>query len=178
MSDIITIILALIGLAALSIYILAVRRPDTFAIERATNVNAPPAKILPLIASPRAMNTWMPFLEPDPNATLDYSGPESGVGAASMWTGHWQVGAGRTEVTDVQASSKVTMKLEMVKPMKASNTVVFSIQPNGSGTNVTWNMSGKQTLMAKVMTLFIDCDKMVGSQFEKGLGKSKAIAER
>jgi carbon monoxide dehydrogenase subunit G len=178
MPDILAIILALIGLAALGVLILAARRPDTFAIERSTRVNAPPDKILPLIASPRAMNTWMPFLEPDPNAKLDYSGPESGVGAANTWAGNRQVGEGRMEVVDVQASSKVTMKLEMVKPMKASNTVVFSLQPNGSGTNVTWNMSGKQPLLAKVMTLFIDCDKMVGSQFEKGLGKLKSIAER
>ena len=39
-------------------------------------------------------------------------------------------------------------------------------------------MSGKQPLLAKVMTLFIDCDKMVGSQFEKGLANLKAMAER
>jgi hypothetical protein len=178
MPDSLTIILALVGLAALSVYILASRRADTFAIERSTSVNAPPAKILPLIASPKIMNTWMPFLEPDPNAKVAYSGPESGVGAASTWAGNRQVGAGRTEVTDVEALSRVTMKLDMVKPMKASNTVVFSLQPNGSGTKVTWNMSGKQPLMAKIMALFIDCDKMVGGQFEKGLGKLKSVAER
>jgi hypothetical protein len=31
--------------------------------------------------------------------------------------------------------------------------------------------------MAKVMSTIVDCDKMVGKQFEEGLGKMKAIAE-
>jgi len=39
-------------------------------------------------------------------------------------------------------------------------------------------MSGKQPLLGKLMSLFIDCDRMVGSQFEKGLASLKAIAER
>jgi len=39
-------------------------------------------------------------------------------------------------------------------------------------------MSGRQPLVGKVMSLFIDCEKMVGSQFEKGLASLKAIAER
>jgi hypothetical protein len=38
-------------------------------------------------------------------------------------------------------------------------------------------MQGKQPLMAKVMTMFIDCDKMVGGEFEKGLADLKVIAE-
>jgi hypothetical protein len=66
----------------------------------------------------------------------------------------------------------------MVKPMKADNRVEFTLQPVGKATNVTWQMSGKQPLLAKFMTLFMDCDKMVGSQFEKGLSNLKVIAER
>jgi hypothetical protein len=69
------------------------------------------------------------------------------------------------------------MQLNMFKPMKASNAVEFTLAPNGKTTMVTWAMSGRQPFMAKLMTIFIDCDKMVGSQFEKGLGKLKAIAE-
>ena len=31
--------------------------------------------------------------------------------------------------------------------------------------------------MAKVMTISMDCDKMVGSQFEEGLAKLKQLVE-
>ena len=38
-------------------------------------------------------------------------------------------------------------------------------------------MSGKQPLLGKVMMLFIDCDRMVGRDFEEGLANMKKIAE-
>jgi hypothetical protein len=124
------------------------------------------------------MNAWSPFADPDPNIKITYSGPESGVGAAHTWAGNSKVGEGRIEITDVKAPNKVTLRLQMVKPMRADNQVEFTLQPSSNFTNVTWRMSGKQPLLAKVMTLFMDCDKLVGSQFEKGLANLKAMAER
>ena len=44
--------------------------------------------------------------------------------------------------------------------------------------NVTWAMHGPQPYLAKLMSTFIDCDKMVGSQFEQGLASLKALSER
>ena len=52
------------------------------------------------------------------------------------------------------------------------------LQPQGRATGVTWAMRGQQPYMAKLMSTFIDCDKMVGGQFEEGLAKLKALAER
>ena len=176
--DILTLVALILAVAIGVILFLATRHPDTFAIERSASMQAPPEKIFPLIASPKMMNTWMPFLEPDPNAKLVYSGPDSGQGAANTWAGNRQVGEGRIEVASVEPPSKVTLKLDMVKPMKAANTVVFTLKPSGSATNVTWAMSGRQPFLGKLMNVFIDCDKMVGKQFEKGLGNLKTLAER
>jgi uncharacterized protein YndB with AHSA1/START domain len=162
--------------AALLAY--AATRPDTFRVQRATGINAPAERIFPLIANLKSMNTWNPFVEPDPAIRLAYSGPDTGKGAANTWSGNSKVGEGRIEVTDAVPSSRVTMRLEMHKPMKAHNAVEFTLQPNGNATTVTWAMSGRQPFTAKLMTVFIDCDKMVGKEFEKGLGKLKAIAER
>ena len=162
--------------AALLAY--AATGPDTFRVQRSTGINAPAERIFPLIASLRSMNTWNPFLEPDPAIKLAYSGPDSGKGAAHTWSGNSKVGEGRIEITDAARSSRVAMQLDMVKPMKGSSAVEFTLQPNGNTTTVTWTMSGRQSFIVRLMSVFIDCDKMVGPQFEKGLGKLKAIAER
>ncbi len=115
------------------------------------------------------MNAWNPFLEPDPAIRLAYSGPEPGPGAVSTWAGNRQVGEGSFEVTDAVAPSRVVGRLIMLKPFAADNAVEFTLAPKGEATTVTWTMSGQQPLMAKVMTLFFDCDRMVGGQFDKGL---------
>ena len=48
----------------------------------------------------------------------------------------------------------------------------------GGQTVVTWSMAGKNNLMGKIFGLFMDCEKMIGSQFEKGLASLKSVAER
>jgi len=169
----VALILVLAGLLAY-----AATKPDTFHVQRSTGINAPAERIFPLIANLKSMNMWNPFLEPDPAIKISYSGPDSGKGAVHTWSGNSKVGEGRIEITDAAPSSRVTMQLDMLKPMKARNAVEFTLQPNGNTTAVTWAMSGGQPFIGKLMTVFIDCDKMVGRQFEKGLGQLKAIAER
>jgi len=156
----------------------AATKSDTFRVQRSTGIDAPAERIFPLIANLKSMNTWNPFVEPDPAIKIAYTGPDSGKGAAHTWSGNSKVGEGRIEITDAEPSARVNMQLEMLKPMKARNAVEFTLQPNGKTTTVTWAMSGRQPFLAKLMTVFIDCDKMVGSTFEKGLGKLKAIAEQ
>jgi hypothetical protein len=38
-------------------------------------------------------------------------------------------------------------------------------------------MTGENSFMAKAVHLFINMDKMVGGQFEKGLAQMKAVVE-
>lgn len=173
---IVAIIAIVIAVAIIAVLVYAASKPDTFGIQRVASIVAPPEKIFPLIDDLRAHSSWSPF-EKDPNMKRTHSGAIRGKGAVYEWEGNRQVGAGRIAITD-STPSKVTMALDMLKPFAAHNTVEFTLEPKAGFTNVTWAMRGRQPLMAKVMSTFIDCDKMVGSQFEDGLGKLKALAEK
>lgn len=171
-------ILAVVVIAAMAVVLaIASTRPGNFRIQRSTSIAAPADRIYPLISNLRSMNTWNPFADPDPAMKVVYSGPESGKGAAHEWAGNRQVGEGRIEIKDAVEPSKLTMSLDMTKPFTAHNTVEFTLAPHGSSTMVTWAMSGPQPLLAKAMSMFVNCDKMVGTQFEKGLTRLKALAE-
>ena len=172
-----TVILVIVAVAILGLIAYAATRPDTFEMTRSMNINSRPEEIFPLIANLRVMDKWNPFVKADPAIKLTYSGPESGVGATNVFEGNNKVGSGSIAITEAAAPSKIVMQLDMIKPMRAHNRVDFTLVPRGDTTNVTWTMSGRQPLIAKVMTIFIDCDKMVGGQFEKGLADLKAIAE-
>jgi hypothetical protein len=176
--------LDLIGFAALALVALiggilavAASRPDTFQTARMARIAASPERLYPLINDLRQMNSWNPYALREASGTTTYSGPASGKGAAFAFAGP-KSGAGSIEIVDCVAPRSVVMRLLMVKPFKADNTVNFTLQPEGSATAVTWAMSGRQPLLAKVMTLFINCDKMVGRDFEEGLANLKAIAEQ
>jgi hypothetical protein len=66
----------------------------------------------------------------------------------------------------------------MIDPFEAHNIVEFKLEPQGDPTNVTWAMQGKVPYLAKVVHVVFDMDKMVGNDFETGLGNLKAIAEK
>ena len=60
----------------------------------------------------------------------------------------------------------------------ADNIVTFTLAPATGGTDVTWQMTGPQPFMAKVMSTIINYDKMVGGEFDKGLASLNALAAK
>lgn len=172
------IVTGLGAVAVIGVLVYAARKADTFQVQRSLSINATPDKIFPLINNLRSMNTWNPFVEADPDIRLAYSGPDSGQGARHEWAGNSKVGEGSIEITDVSAPVRVTFKLDMRKPIAAQNTVVFTLEPNGHATTVTWAMSGERPYIGKVMDVIFNMDRMVGGQFEKGLVKLRSIVEK
>jgi uncharacterized protein YndB with AHSA1/START domain len=163
-------------LAALLIY--AATRPDTFRIERSIGIQATPEKVFALINDLRAWSRWSPWERKDPGMQRSFSGPDSGQGAAYGWEGNKNVGTGRMEIVEASPPSRIVIKLDFMKPFEAHNTVEFSVQPQGTATQVTWAMFGPMPYLSKLMTTFFSMDKMCGKDFEAGLAQLKVAAEQ
>ena len=171
------IIIAIVVLIA-AILIFAATRPDTFRVERSTSIKAPPDKVFTLINDLGAQARWSPWEKLDPAMKRKLSGAPGGKGAVYEWDGNSEVGKGRIEITDSVAPSKVALKLDILSPFEGHNIVEFTLAPDGDATRVTWAMHGAQPYIGKVIGIFVDCDKMIGAQFESGLASLKAIAEK
>jgi uncharacterized protein YndB with AHSA1/START domain len=169
-------IVAVILLAALLGF--AATRPDTFRVQRAKSIQAPPEKIFALINDFQKWGSWSPYEKMDPTMKRTHSGAANGKGAVYAWAGKGKVGEGRMEITDTSAPSKVTIKLDFFKPFKGHNVAEFTLEAKGDSTNVTWATHGPQSYVAKAMTIFISMDSLVGKDFEAGLANMKAIAEK
>ncbi len=55
---------------------------------------------------------------------------------------------------------------------------MFTLEPKGDVTNVTWAMEGPVPYFAKIIHVFINMDSMVGKDFEAGLANLKSVAEK
>jgi len=162
----------------LLVVLLASSRPDSFRIERRITINAPAAKPFALIQDFHRWAEWSPWEQLDPNMQRTYSGAPSGKGAVYEWKGVPKVGSGRMEILDLTPPERVIIKLDFIAPFEAHNTADFSLTPDGGGgTQVVWAMYGPQPFMNKVMSLFMNMDKLVGPDFEKGLAAMKRISE-
>jgi uncharacterized protein YndB with AHSA1/START domain len=168
------ILLALAFIALLFVIILA-GQPTEFTVARSLKMAAPPEKVFPHVNDLHLWREWSPWAKLDPNAKNSFEGAASGVGAAMAWAGNNQVGIGTMTITESQPSHLVRMRLDFEKPMRATNLAKFTFQPEGGGTVVNWVMSGKSNLMMKSFGLFVNCDRLVGCQFEKGLANLAAV---
>jgi hypothetical protein len=171
------VIIAVVVLIA-GVLILAARKPDTFSVQRTTSINAAADKVFPLINDFNRWRAWSPYENKDPAMKRTVSGAASGKGAVYEWEGNSQVGKGRIEITDASAPSRITIKLDMIKPMEGHNIVNFTLEPLAGATQVTWAMRGSCAYMHKVMGLFLDMDKMIGKDFELGLANLKTQVEQ
>jgi hypothetical protein len=169
------IVLGLVGVIALLAIIVALQ-PAAFVIERSASIQAPAGVIYPHIVNLHAMNGWSPFALGDPNMKIEYSGPDSGVGAKSAWESQ-KMGSGSMTVTEAKPDEQVTLRLDFVKPFQATNTARFVLEPRGQGTRVTWRMEGQNGFVGKAFGLLMNTDKMVGGQFEQGLSSMKTLTE-
>jgi hypothetical protein len=169
----------LIGLAvviALFLIVIAAR-PSDFRVSRSVLISAPVETTFTQVNTLRQWEACNPWGKLDPNARLTYDGPPAGVGASYTWAGNSKVGEGRSTIVDSKPGGCVRFRLEFRKPMKATNTAEFTFKSEGAQIAVTWTMTGKNNFIGKIFNMIIDCDKMCGGQFEKGLAAMKSVAE-
>jgi uncharacterized protein YndB with AHSA1/START domain len=150
-------------------------QPAEFLISRTRTFAAPPEVVFPYVNDLHKWALWSPWEKLDPSMKREYSGPPEGLGASYHWVGNDQVGEGRMTITDSSAPDKVVIRLEFVKPYPATNEVQFYIDRGGLGTDVTWAMTGHNDFVAKAFALFMNMEKQVGRDFEKGLTALDAV---
>jgi len=81
------------------------------------------------------------------------------------------------EIIESTAPFKITVRVDFVKPFEAHNINEFTLQPMNDMTRVTWAMHGTKPYIAKVMSIFVNMDRVLGKHFEAGLQSLKALSE-
>jgi hypothetical protein len=137
----------IVVLAVVVVLVLAARKPDHFRVQRSASIDAPPERIFPLIK--------------DPDMKRTFSGAGSGRGSIYEWAGNSNVGSGRMEIVESSVPSKVAIKLDFLKPFEGHNIATFRPTP----------------FVGKIMHVFLNMDRMVGTDFEAGLANLKTAAE-
>jgi hypothetical protein len=171
-----TILNALVTVLVVFAVLVAVQ-PAEFRVARSSTISALPPAVFARVNDLHAFQEWSPWAKRDPAMKYSYEGPQSGPGAVYRWEGDSEVGAGSMTITESRPSELVRMKLEILKPFRTINIVEFTFEPQGDQTAVTWSMAGTNNLTGKAVRLFMDMDRIVGGDFEKGLADLGSLVE-
>ncbi|MBI5070031.1 MAG: SRPBCC family protein [Deltaproteobacteria bacterium] len=170
------VLLVVAAIVAVLVAVIATR-PAGYQVERSATVAAPPEVVYAQVADFGRWAQWSPWAKLDPGMKTTLTGAPGSVGHGYAWVGNDKVGEGRMTITEAAPGSRVAIKLEFLKPMEAVSPTTFTFAPDGAGTRVSWKMVGTNNFMGKAMSLFMDFEKMIGGDFEKGLSQLRAAAE-
>jgi hypothetical protein len=167
----------LIGLAVvIAIFLVVVAlQPAEFKVERRTVIAAAPEIVHAQVNDFGNWKDWSPWAKMDPETEVAISEMPAGTGATYAWSSD-KTGAGNMTITE-SSVERIAIDLNFTKPFKAENKVIFTIASIHGGAMLTWTMNGRNNFMGKAFCLFMDMDKMVGGDFEKGLADIKKNAE-
>lgn len=166
-----------IGVIIVLFLIVVAMQPSDFLVTRTATISAPASTIFAQINDLHNWEAWSPWAKMDPAMKQTYEGATVGTGASYFWKGNSKVGEGRMTIMESRPSDMIKIKLEFIKPFSATNDTDFTFKPEGNQTNVTWSMSGKNNFIGKAFCMFMNMDKTVGGDFEKGLMQLKSIVE-
>jgi len=175
---VLNIIVIVVVVLIAGVLILAATKPDTFRVQRAASIKAPPEKVFALISDFRRWDAWSPWEKKDPAMKRTFGAATSGEGATYAWEGNKEVGQGSMRIVESVPPSKLALQLDFLKPFEAHNTVTFMLDAKDGATDVTWAMEGPVPYLAKIVHVFVNMDRMVGKDFETGLANLRASAEK
>lgn len=171
--NIFLVLLLLIGIFAIIVAV----QPAEYRVERSATIAAPAPVVFNQVNDFHNWEAWSPWAKLDPAAKNSFEGPPAGAGSIFRWSGNDKVGEGLMTILESQPSDRVKIKLEFIRPFADTANTEFAFKPSGDSTAVTWSMSGHRNFLAKAICLFMNMDKMVGGDFEKGLAQMKTTAE-
>ena len=170
-------ILLVLAVIVVVFLIIVATRPAEYRVTRSASMTAPPPVAFAQVNDFHKWEAWNPWGKIDPAMKITYEGASAGKGAIYTWVGNSEVGEGRMTITESRPSDLILINLEFFKPMAGVSLTEFTFKPEGNQTVVTWTMTGKNNFIAKAMCMFMNMDKMIGRQFEKGLAAMKSVVE-
>jgi hypothetical protein len=171
------ILIALGAIVAVLVVVVAMQ-PSEFRVVRNTTISGPAPAVFAQVNDFHKWEGWNPWGKIDPAMKQAYEGAPAGTGAVYSWIGNREVGEGRMRIIESRPSDLIRIDLEFFKPFAGNSIAEFTFTPEGNQTAVTWSMTGTNNFTAKAIHLFMNMDKMIGGQFEKGLAAMKSIVEK
>ena len=150
--------------------------PCDVKVARSIEIDAPAAEVFAKVNGLKAGSDWSPCLSRDPKVNLQYSGPDTGVGAKLEWTPeHHQVGIGKQQIVESIESQNVVTALDFGG--QGTALAAFNLVEADGKITITWDLGADMGISPIGHYMGLMMDKWVGGDYEVGLSNLKAMIE-
>jgi uncharacterized membrane protein len=148
-----------------------------YQVEKSITINKPKTEIFNYIKSLKNQDNFSKWAKMDPTMKKSSKGVDETIGFTTMWEGNGDVGKGEQEIKKIEEGKRIDFELRFEKPMKDVAQAYMTTDSTGANqTLVKWGINGHMSYPMNIMGLVMN--KMLGGDFETGLGNLKVLMEK
>lgn len=173
------IIIALAGILVLLLIIGFFLRKE-YSAGKDVVINKPKANVFGYLKFLKNQNNFSVWSSMDPNMKTEFHGTDGTEGFVSAWESEVKnVGKGEQETLKIVEGERIDYEIRFIKPFKSTSwAYITTTTVNDNQTSVHWEFNGKMKYPTNLMLLFMNMEKMVGGDLDKGLQNLKSILEK
>jgi len=172
---ILKILLYIVAALVVVAIILGLAGPKTFDVHRTAIVPGTPAQVWPYVTNLKNMALWSPWAEKDTAMVVEYTGTDGAIGSMSSWSGNSDVGKGSQTISVLEPTTYTESSLKFMEPMESEATAYMRLADTTGGTFVIWGIKGENGFVGRLFGSFMNLDKVMAPDFERGLSKLTAL---
>jgi len=178
MKNFLHFLLILLGIIVLGVVILGIVEPKNITIQRSIVIDAPKEAISEQIIKFKNWPHWSPWYQMDSTMKLTYYGEDGQLGSGF----HWEGDKNKTGTGDMKnigtKPGEIDYQIITTVPWENSSPGTFKLTDTGTGqTKLSWDITMHFSFPMNAMLMFMKMDKLLGSDFEKGLANLKKYVE-
>jgi hypothetical protein len=178
MNIVITILLVIIGLVALLLVIGLFTKKD-YVIEREVIVKKKKSDVFEYVRLIKNQDFYSKWVMSDPNMKKSYSGTDGTPGFVYAWdSDQKETGKGEQEIKRILDDEQIDTEIRFEKPFKnVSQALMVVNDVGGNQTKVKWSFASRMKYPMNIMLLFVNFEKLLGTDMETSLSRLKGILE-
>ena len=152
----------------------------SYSVEKEVVINKPKQDVFNYIKLLKNQNNYSKWATMDESMRHYYNGTDGAVGFVYSWESDSDdVGKGSQKIVDIKEGEKIDMQIHFIKPFEGDADAYLATDTvSSTSTKVKWGFVGKMKYPMNVMLLFMNLDKMVGSDLQTGLNNLKGVLEK
>lgn len=158
-------------------FLLGLIMPRAYHVERSVSINAPGEIVFGQVQYFKNSSSWSPFNIYDTNMVTTVEGEDGAIGAISKWEGNKDVGSGSQEIIAIDENKRIDFKMVFIEPFASESSTYYELTPENDAVKVTWGFDGINKFPWNALSVFMNMDKMLGADFERGLNDLKVKCE-
>jgi hypothetical protein len=179
MKILIGIIMVLAAILVLLLIIGFFVRND-YSVGKEVIINKSKAIVFDYLRLLKNQNKFSVWASMDPNMKTEFRGTDGTEGFVSAWeSDNKNVGKGEQEILKIVEGERIDYEIRFIKPFKSTSwAYITTSSVNDNQTRVHWDFNGKMKYPTNLTFLFMNMEKMVGGDLDKGLQNLKSVLEK